>query len=84
MRFYENNLSQQIDCTVSTQECLKVKWYKYFNSKNLSPQSNCIFSNPRNCKDEAIQVLLCKKIWIDEAIVSPWTLEALSDEAIFF
>ncbi len=82
MCFYENNLSQQIDCIVSSQECLKVKWYKYFNSKILSLKSDCFVSNPRNCKDTAIQVLLRKKIWIDEAIVSPRTLEALSNEAI--
>ncbi len=41
-----------------------------FMPKNLNRQSDCIVSNPRIFKGEAIHVLLCKKIWIDEAIVS--------------
>jgi hypothetical protein len=55
-----------------------MKRYKYFNAKNLNRQSDCIVSNPRIFKDEAIQVLLLKK----EAIVSLQNTESFSDEAI--
>jgi hypothetical protein len=48
----------------------------------LNCQSNCIVFNARFFKAEAIQVLICKKIGIDEAIVSLQTQEAFSDEAI--
>ncbi len=41
-----------------------------FTPKNLNRQSNCIVSNPWIFKGEAIQVLLCQKIWIGKAIVS--------------
>ncbi len=51
-------------------------------SKNLDQQSDCIISNPRILKDEAIQVLFRNKIWINEAIESLQTPEAFSDEAI--
>ncbi len=37
---------------------------------NLNRQSDCIVSNPGIFLGEAIQVLLSKKIWIDEPIVS--------------
>jgi hypothetical protein len=50
--------------------------------KNLNRQSDCIVSNPRIFKGEAIQVLLCKKNLIDEAIVSLQTAKSFSDEAI--
>jgi hypothetical protein len=59
-----------------------MKRYKYFNAKNLNRQSDCIVSNPRIFKDEAIQVLLLKKIQIDEAIVSLQNTESFSNEAI--
>jgi hypothetical protein len=59
-----------------------MKRYKYFNAKNLNRQSNCIVSNPRIFKDEVIQVLLLKKICIDEAIVSLQNTESFSNEAI--
>jgi hypothetical protein len=38
--------------------------------KNLNRQSECFVSNPRIFKGEAIEVLLGKKIWINEAILS--------------
>jgi hypothetical protein len=59
-----------------------MKRYKYFYAKNLNGQSDCIVSNPKIFKDEAIQVLLLKKILIDEAIVSLQNTESFSDEAI--
>jgi hypothetical protein len=59
-----------------------MKLYKYFYAKNLNQQSDCIVSNPRIFKDEAIQVLLHTKIWNDEAIVLLETPESFSDEAI--
>ncbi len=59
-----------------------MKRYKYFDAKNLNRQSDCIVLNPRIFKDEAIQVLLLKKILIGEAIVSLQNTESFSDEAI--
>ncbi len=53
-----------------------------FTPKNLNRQSDCIVSKPRIFKDKAIQILLRKKIWINEAIVSFQTAESFSDEAI--
>ncbi len=41
-----------------------------FTLKHLKRQSNCIVSDPGIFKGEAIQVLLLKKIWIYEVIVS--------------
>jgi hypothetical protein len=54
-----------------------MKRYKYLYAKNLNRQSDCIVSNPRIFKDEAIEVLLRKKIWIVKAIVSFQTPEFL-------
>jgi hypothetical protein len=42
----------------------------------------CTVSNPRIFKDEALQVLLLKKIGIDKAIVSLQNTKSFSDEAI--
>jgi hypothetical protein len=50
--------------------------------KILNCQSDCIVSNPRIFKDEAIQILLRQKIGIVKAIVSLQTAESFSDEAI--
>jgi hypothetical protein len=48
----------------------------------MNRQSDCIVSNLRIFIDEAIQVLLRKKIWIDVAIVSLQALEAFINETI--
>jgi hypothetical protein len=50
--------------------------------KNLNRQSDCIVSNLGILKDEAIQVLLHKKICFDKAIVSLQTPESFRNEAI--
>jgi hypothetical protein len=54
-----------------------MKRYKYFYAKNLNRQSDCIISNPRIFKGEAIQVLLRKKVWVVKVIVSFQTPELL-------
>ncbi len=38
--------------------------------RNMNRQRDCIVSNPRFFKGEAIRVNLCQKIWIVKAIVS--------------
>jgi hypothetical protein len=50
--------------------------------KNLNRQRDCIVSNPRIFKDEAIQLIIRKKILFDKAIVSLQTAESFSNEAI--
>jgi hypothetical protein len=45
-----------------SQKFLMMKQYKYFYAKKLNRQSECIVSNPRIFKGEAVQVLLWQKI----------------------
>ncbi len=54
-----------------------MKRYKYFYAKKIESAKRLYRFKPQNFKGEAIQVLLCQKIWIGKAIVSFQTPEFL-------
>ncbi len=77
MLYYLGKVSIMRLYRFKSQKFWTMKRYKYFYAKNLNRQSDCIVSNPKIFKGEAIQVLLHQKIWIRKAIVSFQTPEFL-------
>ncbi len=77
MLYYLGKVSIKRLNRFKSQKFWTMKRYKYFYAKNVNRQSDCIISNPRIFKGEAIQVLLRQKIWIVKVTVSFQTPEFL-------
>ncbi len=61
MLYYLGKVSIKRLYRCKSQKFLTMKRYKYFYAKNLNRQTECIVSNSRIFKGEAIQVLLRQK-----------------------
>ncbi len=68
--------------SLRTPDVLSNEAIQVISPKKFDCQSDCIISNPRIFKGEAIHVLLRQKFLINKAIVSLQTSEAFSDVAI--